>query len=201
MALTTNDRFAVELYKIISKNIFNEIEKSNSQTDIFIFYSSVDDKSKVRKWVNKDFRFEIQIGENLGQKMSNSFKQVFNYGYKKVVIAGSDIPDLSVEIVNNAFECLNDFDVVISPSDDGGYSLLGMNNYYHELFENIEWSTNTVLEKTKQNIQNKQVRLKTLPLLIDIDTEDELKNWLTKSMNSSLIKEIKFSAVKEKIEL
>ena len=59
------------------------------------------------------------------------------------------MPDIDSSLINVAMKFLGKHDVVISPSDDGGYSLLGMNKMHKELFQNISWSSQYVLNETK----------------------------------------------------
>ena len=58
-------------------------------------------------------------------------------GKTKIIIVGTDIPDITKETIINSFDSLNTSDIVISPSNDGGYNLLGMKKFYPELFKEI----------------------------------------------------------------
>jgi len=201
LASTTSNNFALEFYKSVSTHIFNEVDKLCSSVNTFIFFSETDDLQKTKDWVNKEFHFISQTGKDLGEKMLNAFKYLFEQNYEKVVILGSDIPDLVEVNIKQAFEVLESNDIVISPSDDGGYSLLGMNNFYPELFKNVEWSTNTVFSSTKEKIKSKKLSFKTLSTLNDIDTKEELINWIHKSKNIELVKKIENNVRKESIKL
>lgn len=169
--------------------------------DTYIFYTASDDLNIIKKWVNREFNYVQQKGENLGEKMSNAFEYLFEQKYSNVVIVGSDIPDLSVDVIKDAFEYLENNEIVISPSDDGGYSLLGMNKYYPSLFMNIEWSTSTVLDSTINIIRNQGAKLHLTNELKDIDTEKELKNWISNSKNYDLIERVNLIAKQESITL
>lgn len=201
LASSTSETFATEFYNKIVKYIAGVLEKINSSTDIFIFYSPIDDVNKIISWIGNDYLFFEQEGNDLGEKMSNAFKLVFSKEYRYATIIGSDIPDINSSKILAAFEALEKNDVVISPSIDGGYSMLGMNNYYPELFNNITWSTNSVFEKTEQKVKESKLKLNILPILNDIDTEDELKLWMKKSKNNQLKNSIYILAGKENIKL
>ncbi len=82
--------------------------------------------------------------------------------------------ELTRDLINEAFDRLDDHDFVVGPANDGGYYLLGMNAFYPELFQNMEWSTDTVLEKTLSKI-NAEQSVYRLPELIDIDTIEDLE--------------------------
>lgn len=157
--------------------------------------------NKITNWIDKDFFFRVQSGNSLGERMANAFHEVFQRDYSKVMIIGSDVPDISSEIIMESFNYLESSDIVISPSDDGGYSLLGMKKPYNFLFDDIEWSTDNVFEKTKNIIGEKGLKVKTTCPLNDIDTYDELSEWIVSSKNKELIKEVKIIAEREKMKL
>jgi len=201
LASTTSDAFATEFYDLVVKYIFREIEKISSWADVFIFHSPIDDINKVISWIGNKHKFFEQIGLDLGEKMSHAFRHVFSIDYKHVIIIGSDIPDFNESKIIDAFKALEINDVVISPSNDGGYSMLGMNKYYPELFNKIAWSTNTVFAETQQKVEETKWKLNILPILNDIDTEDELKYWMKESKNNQLKDLINVLAGKENIKL
>ena len=155
--------------------VYNQILKKtalvlkNIKTDIAVFhYNSIISKNPFKnfsKW-NK-----IQIGENLGKKISNAFNWGFEKGYKKIIIIGSDLWDLNEEIINKGFLELNKNKVVIGPSIDGGYYLLGLNKKMPKIFEGIKWGTQSVLAETLKLLEHEPY---ILPELNDIDTFEDL---------------------------
>ncbi len=155
--------------------VYNQILKKtalvlkNIKTDIAVFhYNSIISKNPFKnfsKW-NK-----IQIGENLGKKISNAFNWGFEKGYKKIIIIGSDLWDLNEEIINTGFIELNKNKVVIGPSIDGGYYLLGLNKKMPKIFEGIKWGTQSVLAETLKLLEQEPY---ILPELNDIDTFEDL---------------------------
>ena len=155
--------------------VYNQILKKtalvlkNIKTDIAVFhYNSIISKNPFKnfsKW-NK-----IQIGENLGKKISNAFNWGFEKGYKKIIIIGSDLWDLNEEIINTGFIELNKNKVVIGPSIDGGYYLLGLNKKMPKIFEGIKWGTQSVLAETLKLLEHEPY---ILPELNDIDTFKDL---------------------------
>ncbi len=140
--------------------------------DKFVFYSSHILQEDV--WNNKHFFKQVQAGSDLGEKMKNAFAATFQKGYNKIVVIGTDCPDLNAGIIMNAFTYLNSHEVVIGPAEDGGYYLLGMKHLYSELFEDINWSTNTVLSETQMKCTALQLNYCLLPVLKDIDEEKDL---------------------------
>ena len=155
--------------------VYNQILKKtvlvlkNIKSDIAVFhYNSIISKNPFKnfsKW-NK-----IQIGKNLGEKISNAFNWGFEKGYKKIIIIGSDLWDLNEEIINKGFLELNKNQVVIGPSIDGGYYLLGLNKKMPKIFEGIKWGTQSVLAETLKLLDHDPY---ILPELNDIDTFEDL---------------------------
>lgn len=139
-----------------------------------IWYSSFVDESD--GFGGSDFEKRLQKGENLGERMLNAFQGAFDEQFEKVVIIGSDCPDISPEIVEDAFAELDKEDVVIGPSEDGGYYLLGLRKLVPEVFRDISWSTESVYPETVQVLKNKDMSFGKLPTLNDIDTEEDLRN-------------------------
>lgn len=123
---------------------------------------------------NNTYLKTVQQGADLGERMSNAFSDALKYGAKKAIIIGTDCYDLNEAIITEAFEQLNSYDVVIGPALDGGYYLLGMKVHYHQLFENITWSTETVLSETRARCNKLGLTYFLLPVLNDIDDEQDL---------------------------
>lgn len=126
-------------------------------------------------WDEGVFEKHVQAEGNLGFKMQSAFKYNFNQGYKKVVIIGTDLLDINAEIIDEAFELLEQNEVVFGPAEDGGYYLLGMNHFIPQLFQDIEWSTENVLKQSLKQISDKSLAL--LDEKNDIDyLEDAIKH-------------------------
>ena len=118
---------------------------------------------------NADFPFQCDLpifaqeGNDLGSRLANAFDFVLNQ-HDRAVVIGTDSPDLPVERIQHAFEKLNEADIVLGPTDDGGYYLLGLSRLLPEIFENISWGTDKVLQQTLQRAGNFKVNLLELTL-------------------------------------
>jgi glycosyltransferase A (GT-A) superfamily protein (DUF2064 family) len=110
--------------------------------------------------------------------MYNAIDTMFKIGYKKVIIIGTDAPDVSMKIVRSAISVLDNYSVVIGPANDGGYYLLGFKSKLIDLFSGIEWSTNSVFDNTIEKLNRSKINYFMLDELTDIDTEEDLQNWL-----------------------
>lgn len=140
--------------------------------DKFVFYSESITDTDI--WEKGIYYKKEQKGNGLGERMSNAFQELFDNGYQRVIIIGSDCPGLSSSHIQNAFNLLDSFDTVLGPSVDGGYYLLGLNYMVRELFQNKHWSTDTVLSDTLANLKQNRLLYSLLPTLQDIDTLEDL---------------------------
>lgn len=140
----------------------------------FVFYSSY---VHVQDVFDDDvFTKFVQEGEDLGERMRNAFRKVFDLGCENLCIIGSDCYELETEILNEAFEKLEGSDVVIGPASDGGYYLLGMKELHEDLFNQKNWGTASVFDDTIEAITKATITYSQLKVLNDIDTIEDLIN-------------------------
>ena len=173
LAETIGDENALKIYKKLLSHS-HQITK-DLPVDKFLYFDTQTDKNL--DWEG-NYKIAYQKQTDLGGRMEQAFADVFGQAYYKVIIIGSDCIELKTEIINDAYRQLNHYDVVIGPAKDGGYYLLGLNNPTPQLFQNIEWSTNTVLSDTIKTIQNLGLTYSFMPVLSDIDIEEDLTEEL-----------------------
>lgn len=142
--------------------------------DVFVFAT---EELKDDDW--KEFTVNDQQGNDLGQKMLHAFETVFNMGFGKAVIIGSDCPQLEASHIDEAFQNLEQHDVVIGPAKDGGYYLLGMRKLHAAIFQNKTWSTAVVYAQTIETFCALQLSHVALQTLQDVDeAKDVPAQWL-----------------------
>ena len=167
LAATVGDEQALDIYCRLLNHTMQQASKIDA--DKFVYYHqqiTVDDI-----WNANRFYKKLQTGESLGDKMKAAFAEIFELGYSKVMIIGSDCLQLNSKIINTGFSLLDDCDTVIGPATDGGYYLLGMKKNYPFLFDNKAWSTENVFAETIKDIQQRWLSNGLLPVLTDVDTE------------------------------
>ena len=170
LAKTVGDESALEIYKFLLKHTVSITENLN--VDKAVYYSV-----KVRSndfWSEDIYKKYAQNGDDLGIRMKNAFEQGFKDGYKRIIIIGSDMYDLSQADLEQAFKELEHHEAVIGPAEDGGYYLLGMQNLYPEVFYNKKWGTHTVLKDTLDNLSD--ISVKQLEERNDVDFFSDIKH-------------------------
>ena len=170
LAKTVGDKTALEIYKLLLEKTRDVSSKVTA--DKAVYYSV-----KVRYediWDENSYQKYQQVGEDLGIRMLHAFKNGFDVGYQKVLIIGSDLYDLTSEIIESAFVELDTNDVVIGPAEDGGYYLLGMNSLHTAIFKNKDWGTSSVRKDTLADLKDKKVHL--LQELNDVDVFEDIEH-------------------------
>jgi len=117
----------------------------------------------------------VQTGDDLGEKMQNSIEKGFEDGFEKIILIGSDLPDISQKIIEQGFTELENNEVVFGPAEDGGYYLVGMTKKHYCIFQNKQWSTDNLLAITLKELKEKSVNYSLLKTLNDIDTIEDLE--------------------------
>ena len=170
LAKSIGDTAALEVYKKLLQHTAKVTQDLSADKVVFYNIEPIDQDDFSSTYFSK----KTQRGNDLGEKMSNAFQEGFQNNYEKVVIIGSDLYDLQTRDIDEAFLQLTHNDYVIGPAKDGGYYLLGMKKFTPEVFQEINWSTATVLKETLHILKNKKVAL--LTQKNDIDTIDDIKN-------------------------
>jgi rSAM/selenodomain-associated transferase 1 len=116
-----------------------------------------------------------QRGGGLGERVRNCFEDLFADGYRAVAAIGADSPTLPGEYLAAAFAQMEgERSVVLGPSADGGYYLVGMRRFRPEIFADISWSTGSVLAETAAAASRAGLAVALLPEWYDVDTPPEL---------------------------
>ena len=170
LAQSIGDDKSLEVYKYLLE--YTKDLTISCKYNLFVFYSDYIHVNDV--FDDNIFSKHLQEGNDLGERMLNAFKKIFDLGLKNICIIGSDCYELQTEILQQAFDKLHETDIVLGPSKDGGYYLLGMNKLYPDLFINQNWGTSTVLGKTLETIKTLGLNVTQLEELNDIDTIDDL---------------------------
>jgi len=167
LAKTLGEEKALDIYRSLLDFTLRIAE--GCEADKELWYSRFIPEQE--KWDKKGFQIKLQQGDDLGERMKNAFRKAFKKGYQKAVIIGSDCAGISEELIDASYAKLEEADMVIGPSTDGGYYLLGLKECYDALFEGISWSTDKVLKQTRDAAEELGIKTALLPERNDVDNE------------------------------
>ncbi len=169
--------WAADLQRRLTEKTLSTVKSmaSRKASEVEICFEGGSER-KMRQWLGSDFFYSRQVAGDLGERMNASFFNAFKKGYNRVVLLGSDIPGLEDNHIKMAFEGLESHDMVIGPSSDGGYWLIGLKNNAN-LFNNIDWGGSEVLSDTLSLAKGLGLGIFQLDTLSDIDTPEDLTQW------------------------
>ncbi len=170
LAASVGDETALAIYKFLLKHTAEVTHEL--QIDKEVHYSDAIGENDL--WDPEEYRKKMQWGANLGERMHNAINAGFETGYKRIVLIGSDLYDLSTADLEQAFEALEKHKVVLGPAQDGGYYMLGMTKMIPDVFKNKKWGTDTVLKDTLANLDKTKVKL--LEIKNDVDVLDDIRD-------------------------
>lgn len=131
----------------------------------------------MKEWLGDDLLYTTQVEGDLGLKMSNVITKAFQQNCKKVIIIGTDCPEITPSILEDAFSSLDNHELVIGPAYDGGYYLIGLNREIPKIFEQVSWGSEHVFKETMKQCSKDKINLHLLRKLHDIDRPEDLHLW------------------------
>lgn len=173
LAAEVGNAKALEMYQDMLAHTLDVVERVEADTHLYF-------AEQINESIGNNIvlcKKAVQIGNNLGEKMYNAFRDVLNYAGGKVIIIGTDCPGIEPKILQTAFDRLSTTDIVIGPAADGGYYLLGMKAVHTTLFQSIEWSSSSVLQTTINRCIENKLDYELLQILHDVDEEKDLVHY------------------------
>lgn len=166
---------AAALYRCFARDLLFATQQLG--IDQLIFFAPADAATAVQDWLGAEYTYLPQQGDDLGERMAHAFTTCFERGYGGALITGSDSPDLPLAYLQTGLNALKQQQIVIGPSDDGGYYTLGLTpeTFTPDIFVDIPWSTETVFEQTLQRLHPRPVHQ--LPTWYDVDTLEDLRHF------------------------
>jgi rSAM/selenodomain-associated transferase 1 len=142
-----------------------------------MLYTPAGGEAEIRSLTPFPALFVPQRGTTLGDRMRDGGRELLTYGFDGVVLIGSDLPTLPTTYVSAALAWLNSGrdGVVLGPSQDGGYYLIGLTRWPAELFEHIPWGTPLVLKRTREAAAALGMVVELLPTWYDVDSARDLR--------------------------
>ena len=172
LAASIGDYNASQVYYECLKIILSRLE--NVCTERVLAYTPASQHAEFVKLSAVGWTLQVQSDGNLGERMFDFFSSAWDEGGERVVLMGSDSPTLPVQYVHDAFAALQRAEVVLGPTSDGGYYLIGLSRSNRHLFEEIQWSTSRVWGQTIEILERLGCSYETLPKWYDVDNHSDL---------------------------
>lgn len=181
LASAIGDEAALELYQNFILDIVDTVKKTGYP--FRICYYPPDAGAEVSSWLAGQYHLMPQQGGDLGVRMENAFIRCFSEGFERAILIGSDLPDLTPAVLQEAMASLAENDVVIGPASDGGYYLIGFHKhtFMPRAFHGISWSTGTVFQETMAILQSSALAVHQAPKWNDVDTMEDLRAFYKRS--------------------
>jgi rSAM/selenodomain-associated transferase 2/rSAM/selenodomain-associated transferase 1 len=184
-------RGAARLQRQMTEHLMATAAKLSNRPGLAVeVYHEGGNTGLMQGWLGSQFAYRPQGTGDIGRRMLRAFEDAFQDGIVGAVIIGSDIPQISANIIQQAFEGLQKNELVLGPAHDGGYYLIGMKNSIpaetcHRLFEGINWGTGSVLSQTVQTAGRSELRFILLDPLGDVDSPVDLHIWQNVKKNAA----------------
>lgn len=179
LAAAVGDDAALRIYRRLAEHTLRETAVlAAGGVRVRVHHAPADAGAEVRAWLGDGPLYLPQAEGDLGARMEDAFARAFADGARQVVIVGSDLPDVSADLLRRAFGRLDAHPAVIGPARDGGYYLLGLTAPVRGIFDGIAWSTADVLRATLDRFRAAGIRPAMLEELADVDEAEDLpEGW------------------------
>lgn len=181
LAQSIGDAKATEFYRRCLLGIFSEVEKLTESFDVFFYFADADDETEAIRLTPSSFSIVAQQNVSLPSRINLAFEKVFELGYEKVSIFSTDVPELNVKTIQNAYDQLTGSDCAIGSDSDGGYYCLGMKSYKPKLLSVTYGSPVGMFKQTVENAKKCNIAYAILPELSDVDTYGDLQSFKLRS--------------------
>ena len=170
----THDQ-AAELFKALLADLLDHVQGLNG-AERYLFFAPDHAGALMSDLAGGKFHLLPQCGDDLGARMQTVFDDLWARGHRRVVLIGGDLPVFPLNFLQQAFALLDApaDRVVLGPSRDGGYYLVGMNRLVPEIFAGMSWSHEQVLSDTLKKLDALKVNALQLPPWFDVDTPADL---------------------------
>lgn len=168
---------AADLQRRITETTVNKVRElgKTEQIDIHFCFEGANE-FKLKRWLGKKISYSRQEDSDLGTRMRAAFEHSFDAGCHQVFLLGTDVPGFGEEHLRQALGALEHYDIVLGPSTDGGYWLIGCKRPI-DLFNGIAWGEKKVREQTLSLARSLGMTVFELAPLTDIDTISDLIEW------------------------
>lgn len=167
---------AAQLQRQMTEHTLLEVSKYDRSLTVEVRFAD-GNLELMQQWLGTDVDYQPQGEGDLGLRIERSILAAFARGSQRVITIGTDCPGLTAELIASAFNQLHQSDLVLGPAIDGGYYLIGINRLISELFHDICWGSNEVLQQTQAIAKKLNLSTALLTPLADIDRPEDLVVW------------------------
>lgn len=144
--------------------------------ELFVAYTPEDKKGALKSLLG-DAKYFVQQGKDLGERMYHAIEWVWDKGFDKCVLIGTDVPELKKSCLEKAFMVLDKKEVVFGKTKDGGYYLVGMKKPLREVFSIDTYGHGNVLEQTVLRLNERGISTGYTETLSDLDDKSDLRSY------------------------
>ena len=166
---------AAELSAALLRDLLRHLHGLNGAKR-YLFFAPDDAHASMSELAGGEFELVAQRGDDLGARMQAVFAELWGRGHRRIALVGADLPVFPLSFLDQAFAGLDipDARVVLGPSRDGGYYLIGMNRALPEIFAGMTWSHEKVLSDTLAKLGSLKIDALQLPPWFDVDRPEDL---------------------------
>ncbi|HUS38748.1 MAG: TIGR04282 family arsenosugar biosynthesis glycosyltransferase [Pirellulales bacterium] len=197
LATAIGAREAAEIYHAFLTTIlrrFSDLPLSDLPLNRVVAYSPTDRRAEFAQLVDEPWELRPQVDGDLGSRMRDFFDASFDAGCDLVVLIGSDSPTLPASRITEAFNALRKCSVVLGPSEDGGYYLVGARQQTPDIFDDIDWGTPNVMRQTLDRLRGRSASYQEIAPWYDVDDAasfDRLQKELVQCEDDDALKELR----------
>ena len=184
LAAGLGDGAALDIYRRLADRVISAVRASDSYS-VTVAYTPASAELVMREWLGPSTVLRPQASGDLGARMASAVGDALASGAERVVVIGTDCPDLDARVIETAFRHLASSDAVLGPATDGGYYLIGMSRVHTELFGGIPWSALDTLRVTLDRARASGISIALLDERRDIDTADDWRAWVASGTASA----------------
>lgn len=164
---------ALRIYRRLAEHTVAEALRLPG-VEVRVHYTPAAEAAAVRRWLGRGPLYLPQADGDLGRRLTHAFADAWAAGADRVLVVGSDLPDVAAELLERAFAELEAAEAVLGPARDGGYYLLALRRPVPGVFDGIDWSTERVLRQTVERLQRADAPPTLLEPLTDVDEVEDL---------------------------
>lgn len=186
MKMLTGEECA-EIHRCFLLDLFQVFNNIKEKVDIYITYTPEDSLEVISDIIPNHIGNFPQKGDTLGERMNNAIQRLLNKGYSKVVLIGSDIPEIQPKDIEKAYDILEQNDICLGPTKDGGYYLVGMKENCSDIFnDSLKWGNKSVFEATLSIANSLELVVGLTTKLNDIDEKEDIEDFMKRIKKGEL---------------